>query len=273
MSEETPGGKGAYADVNGLNMYYEVHGSGDGVPLVLLHGALSATGSSFGPLLPGLSAGRRVISIEQQAHGHTADIDRPLSVRQMVDDTAALLAQLGVAQADFLGYSMGAGIALHLGIERPDLVRKVVLATVSYNHAGLHPGLLEGVSQTTPEMLAGSPWEEEYLRVAPNKDDWATLVRKNSQMEIPELTAEQVASLQAPALLILGDSDIVQPEHIVEMFRLLGGGVIGEMGMPRSQLAILPGTAHSTLMTDVDLLLAIVPPFLDAPVPEATTEA
>jgi pimeloyl-ACP methyl ester carboxylesterase len=260
----------SYADINGLKMYYEEHGSGDGTPLVLLHGALSATGSSFGPLLPGLSAGRRVISIEQQAHGHTADIDRPLSVAQMIDDTTALLEHLGLTQVDLLGYSMGAGIALQLGIKRPDLVRKVVLATVSYTHAGLHPGLIEGVSQTTPEMLAGSPWEEEYLRVAPNPDDWATLVHKNGQMDLPQLTAEQVSSLQAPALLILGDSDIVQPEHIVEMFRLLGGGVIGEMGMPSSQLAILPGTAHSMLMTNVDLLIPIVTRFLDAPLPEAT---
>jgi pimeloyl-ACP methyl ester carboxylesterase len=268
MTAEAQGGKGGYADVNGLHMYYETHGSGDGTPLVLLHGSLSATATSFGPLLPGLSKDRTVIAIEQQAHGRTADIDRPLSVPQMVEDTAKLLAHLGIGRADFLGYSLGAGMGLTLGVRRPDLVRKLVLASPSYASTGLHPGLLEGVSQTTPEMLAGTPWEAEYLEIAPNPDDWATLVEKNSAMVaagVPEFTADEVGAMAAPTLLIAGDSDIVTPEHVVEMFRLLGGGVIGEMGMPKSQLAILPGTAHSILMTRAELLLAIIPPFLDAP--------
>lgn len=258
----------SYADVNGLHMYYETHGSGDGTPLVLLHGALSATGSSFGALLPTLSQGRRVIAIEQQAHGHTADIDRPLSVEQMADDTAALLAEIGVERADFLGYSLGAGIALNLGITRPELVRKLALATINFSAAGMHPGLLEGVSQTTPEMLAGTPWETEYQQVAPNKDDWAVLVRKNNEMAMagfPEVKPDDISALQAPVLLIAGDSDIVTPEHSVEFFRLLGGGVVGEMGMPKSQLAVLPATPHSMLMTRSDVLGLIIPAFLDAP--------
>ncbi|HEY3003428.1 MAG TPA: alpha/beta hydrolase [Kribbellaceae bacterium] len=262
-------GKGAYADINGLNMYYETHGSGDGVPLVLLHGALSATGTSFGGLIPGLSEGRRLISIEQQAHGHTADIDRPLSVQQMAEDTTALLAHLGVEQADFFGYSMGAGIALTLAVQHVPVVRKLVFATVSYNSDGLHPGLMDTVSQVTPEMLAGTPWEAEYQQVAPRPEDWATLVRKNSAMEstVPQYTAEQIKAIEAPMLIILGDSDIVTPEHGVEMFRLVGGGVIGDLvGLPKSQLAILPGTAHSNLTTKTEMLLAMIPPFLDAPV-------
>ena len=257
-----------YADVNGLHMYYETHGSGEGPPLVLLHGALSATGSSFGPLLPVLSQGRRVISVEQQAHGHTADIDRPLSVEQMADDTAALLAEIGVERADFLGYSMGAGIALNLALTRPELVRKLVLATINFSAEGMHPGLLDGVAQTTPEMLAGTPWEAEYQQVAPNQDDWAVLVRKNNEMAMagfPEVEPDDIRGLEAPVLLIAGDSDIVTPEHSVEFFRLLGGGVIGEMGMPRSQLAVIPATPHSMLMTRVEVLSAIIPPFLDAP--------
>ena len=256
-----------YADVNGLQMYYETHGSGDGTPLVLLHGALSATQTSFGPLIPVLSQGRRVIAVEQQAHGHTADIDRPLSVEQLADDTAALLTGLGVERADLLGYSLGAGIALHLGLHRPELVRKLVLATINYSADGMHPGLLEGVSQTTPEMLAGTPWEAEYQQVAPNKDDWPVLIRKNSEMAaagFPEVEPDEIRGLQAPVLLIAGDSDIVTPEHTVEFFRLLGGGVVGEMGMPRSQLAVIPATPHSLLMTRVDVLSAIIPPFLDA---------
>jgi pimeloyl-ACP methyl ester carboxylesterase len=269
MTEGTqPDGVGQYADVNGLHMYYETHGSGDGTPLVLMHGALSATGSSFGALLPGLAENRRVISIEQQAHGHTADIDRPLSVPQMAEDTAALLAHLGIEKADFFGYSMGAGISLWLALNKPGLVRKLVLATISYSDAGLHPGLAEGVSQTTPEMLAGSPWEAEYKQVAPNLDDWPTLIAKNSAMAVagfPQFSPDDIRAMEAPVLLIAGDSDIVTPEHTVELFRLLGGGVIGEMGMPRSQLAVIPATPHSQLTTRSELLLAIIPPFLDAP--------
>src|SRR5262245_20015139 len=259
---------GQYADVNGLHMYYETHGPSGGIPLILMHGGLSATGSSFGALLPGLAENRRVISIEQQAHGHTADIDRPLSVPQMGEDTAALLAHLGIEKADFFGYSMGAGTSLWLALNKPELVRKLVLATISYNDAGMHPGLAEGVAQTTPEMLVGTPWEAEYKQVAPNPDDWPVLIAKNSAMAaagFPQFSPDDIRAMAAPVLLIFGDSDIVTPEHIVELFRLLGGGVVGEMGMPKSQLAVIPATPHSLLTTRADLLLAIIPPFLDAP--------
>src|SRR5438876_6729505 len=132
---------GQYASVNGLNMYYEVHGAGR--PLVLLHGALSAIDTSFGKVLPSLAKSRQVVAIEQQAHGHTADIDRPLTIEQMADDTVALLHQLELDEVDFFGYSMGAGIALQIAVRRPDLVRKLVLASPAYSRDGLHPGLLE----------------------------------------------------------------------------------------------------------------------------------
>jgi pimeloyl-ACP methyl ester carboxylesterase len=264
------GGEAGYAPVNGLQMYYEIHGSGDAVPLVLLHGALSATETSFGALLPELAKGRRVIAVEQQAHGRTADIDRPLSVPQMADDTAALLRHLGIEKADFFGYSMGAAIALDLAVRRPDLVRKLVLISATYTVDGLHPGLLEGLEGLTPDAMAGSPFEEEYLRLAPNPQDWPTLIEKNKEMQrhLPEVTID-VTAIQAPVLLVIGDSDIVRPEHAVEMFRLLGGGVIGDLaGLPKSQLAVLPGTTHITAVYRADLLLAMIPPFLDAPVSE-----
>jgi pimeloyl-ACP methyl ester carboxylesterase len=258
-----------YAPVNGLNMYYEIHGTGQ--PLVLIHGAFSAIGTSFEALLPGLAATRQVIAFELQAHGHTADIDRPLSLEQMADDIAAALRHLGIDQADVLGYSLGAGVALHLAIRRPGVVRKLVLASITYTRSGFHPGLMEGMANMTPEAMAGSPWHDEYLRIAPRPEDFATLFAKKTQMDrdIQDLPAEIIRAIEAPALLIFGDSDIIRPEHAVEMFRLLGGGVAGDLaGLPRSQLAILPGTTHVTVVYRADLLLAIIPPFLDAPMPQ-----
>ena len=165
-------GVGRYASVNGLNMYYEIHGTGR--PLVLLHGAFSAIGTSFGNVLPELAKTRQVIAFEMQAHGHTADIDRPLSMEQMADDTAAALQQLGIENADIFGYSLGAGIALQVALRHPEVVRKLVLASVTYNKSGLHPGLMEGLENMRPEDMAGSPWYEEYTRIAPNPEDSST---------------------------------------------------------------------------------------------------
>jgi pimeloyl-ACP methyl ester carboxylesterase len=269
MTETTT--RTGYAPVNGLEMYYEIHGSG-GTPLVLLHGAFSAIGTSFEALLPGLAQTRQVIAFELQAHGRTADIDRPLSLEALADDVAAALRHLGVPQADLFGYSMGAAVALQVAIRHPEVVRKLVLASVTYTLAGMHPSLMEGLGEMQPEMMHGSPWHEEYLRIAPNPDGFATLFAKKSAMDrgIRDIPADAIRAIAAPTLLIIGDSDIVQPEHAVEMFRLLGGGVAGDIaGLPRSQLAILPGTTHVTVVSRADLLLPMLPPFLDAPLPAA----
>jgi pimeloyl-ACP methyl ester carboxylesterase len=268
-SEPRPEGSG-YAPVNGLDMYYEMHGTG--APLVLLHGAFSAIGTSFQKVLPGLTETRQVIGLEMQAHGRTADIDRSLSLEQMADDTVAALQYLGIDQADFFGYSMGAGVALQVVIRHPEVVRKLVLASVTYNLSGVHPGLMEGLGAMKPEMMHGSPWHEEYLRVAPRPEDFATLFEKKAEMDrgIKDLPAETIRAITAPTLLIIGDSDLVRPEHAVEMFRLLGGGVFGDTpaGLPNSQLAVLPGTSHVTVVDRADLLPGIIPPFLDAPMPQ-----
>jgi pimeloyl-ACP methyl ester carboxylesterase len=258
-----------YASVNGLSMYYEIHGIGQ--PLVLLHGAFSAIGSSFDALLPALATTRQVIAFDMQAHGRTADIDRPLSLEQLADDTAAALQQLGIDQADIFGYSMGAGVALHLAIRHPSVVRKLVLASVTYTKSGFHPGLMEGMEHMTADAMVGSPWHAEYLRIAPHPEAFATLFAKKTQMDrgIQDVPAAAIQAITAPTLLIIGDSDIIRPEHAVELFRLLGGGVAGDIaGLPNSQLAILPGTTHVTIVNRADLLLAIIPPFLDAPMPE-----
>jgi pimeloyl-ACP methyl ester carboxylesterase len=263
-----------YAPVNGLNMYYEIHGAGQ--PLVLLHGAFSAIGTSFGNVLPDLAKTRQAIAFEMQAHGRTADIDRPLSMEQMADDTAAALQQLEIENADFFGFSMGAGIALQVAIRHPEIVRKLVLASVTYKLDGVHPGLMEGLAEMKPEMMFGSPWHEEYVRIAPRPEDFTSLFAKKTQMdrEVRDLPAEAVEAIEAPTLLIIGDSDIVRPEHAVEMFRLLGGGVMGDLtGLPKSQLAILPGTTHTTLVERGDWLVSMITAFLDAPMPEAEQAA
>jgi pimeloyl-ACP methyl ester carboxylesterase len=252
-------------------MYYEVHGAGQ--PLVLLHGAFSAIGTSFGALVPGLAQSRQVIAFELQAHGHTADIDRPLSLEQMADDVAAAIRYLGYARADVLGYSMGAAVALHVAIRHPDVVRKLILMSVTYNLSGVHPGLMDGFGEMKPEMMHGSPWHTEYMQIAPHPEDFNTLFAKKTQMDrgTKDIPAETIRAIEAPTQLIIGDSDLVRPEHAVEMFRLLGGGVFGDMppGLPNSQLAVLPGTSHVTVVQRVDLLLSMIPAFLDAPMPVA----
>jgi pimeloyl-ACP methyl ester carboxylesterase len=252
------------ASINGLDMYHEIHG--EGPPLVLLHGALSATGTSFGALLPGLARSRQVIAVEQQAHGRTADVDRPLTIEQMAEDTVALMRHLHLERADLFGYSLGAGIALQVAVRHPGLVRKLVLASVTYDTAGFQPGLLDGIEALQPELLAGTPWQEEYARIAPNPGGWATLVEKVKRLDgsFRGWTAEQVRSVAAPTLLVIGDSDIVRPEHAVEMFRLLGGGVEGDSArLPRAQLAVLPGTTHTSLPTRDTWLVSMVREFLD----------
>jgi pimeloyl-ACP methyl ester carboxylesterase len=266
--------RGNYVSVNGLEMYYEIHGTGQ--PLVLLHGAFSAIGTSFGNVLPQLAETRQVIAFEMQAHGHTADIDRPLSMEQMADDTAATLRELGIENADFFGFSMGGGVALQVAIRHPGVVRKLVLASVTYKLDGLHPGLMEGLAEMKPEMMFGSPWHEEYMRIAPRPEDFATLFAKKTQMDrqVRDLPAEAIEAIEAPTLLIIGDSDIVRPEHAVEMFRLLGGGVMGDLvGLPKSRLAVLPGTTHATLVDRGDWLASMVGEFLDAPMPGAEQAA
>ncbi|MHA6627474.1 alpha/beta fold hydrolase [Pseudonocardia sichuanensis] len=258
---------GRYASVGGLEMYYEVHGPEAGRPLVLLHGSLSGIGPDFGDLLPALAGNRRVIAVEQQAHGHTADADRPLRVEQMAADTTALLQQLGVAQADVLGYSTGAAVALQMGLTQPDLVHKLVLASPMYDVSGMHPGLVEGLAGLQPEMLHGTSFHEYYLASAPRPDDFGQLVEKNKDLQAnyPNHPASAIESLAAPVLLVLGDSDVVQLDHATEFFRLLGGGVNGDIaGLPQSQLAVLPGTTHTGVTHRPELAPAVTA-FLDAP--------
>jgi pimeloyl-ACP methyl ester carboxylesterase len=260
-----------YAPINGLQMYYEIHGSGE--PLVLLHGAFGAI-DLWGPILTTLAQNQQVIAVEFQGHGHTADIiDRPLSYEQMADDVAALLDHLGIAQADVVGYSMGGTTGLQLAIRHPELVRKLVAVSANFSSDGYYPELLMGLQMMTPEIFAGTPQEEAYVRHAPNPEDFPVLVEK--QKVLPQDYAwpvEDVAGITAPTLVVIGDSDVVRPEHAVDLFRLLGGGVPADLtgSLPNARLAILPGTTHASIVLDrADQLLAVIEPFLAAPMPDA----
>jgi pimeloyl-ACP methyl ester carboxylesterase len=266
--------KSKYASVNGLKMYYEIHGTGQ-QPLVVLHGAYM-TIDAMEEVVPELAKTRQVIAAELQGHGHTADIDRPLSYEQMADDVSALLAEIGIEKADVFGYSMGGGVALQVAVRHPEVVRKLVVASASYTSEGMHPELLAMIPTLTPEVFAGSPIEEAYLRTAPNPDDFPTLVAKMKQLDMESYAwpPEDIQGIAAPTLLIIGDSDVIRPEHAVELFRLLGGGVMGDLaGLPKSQRAVLPGTTHfvppgSAVLDRADWLVAMIIEFLDAPMPE-----
>ncbi|MEU8896276.1 alpha/beta hydrolase [Nocardia sp. NPDC048505] len=267
---------GRYAEVNGARIYYEVHGAAtEQPPLVLLHGALSGIGTDFGALIPQLSKDRQVIAVEQQAHGHSPDVPgRALRTETMTADTVALLDRLGVRQADVFGYSMGAGVALDIGLRHPGLVRKLVLLSGGLGPHAMHPGTLDGITQLQPEMLHGSAFHSYYLENAPRPEDFPALVAKIVDMDsnIPTVPDASVAAMTIPALTVIGDSDIVTPEHAVQVFRLFGGGIMGDTpaGLPNSELAIIPGASHVSVMHRPELLAPMVTAFLArAPKPNA----
>ena len=258
-----------YAPVGDLSIYYEIHGQGR--PTVLLHGAYMTAGM-FGPLLPGLAETRQVIVPEMQGHGRTADIDRPITYEQMADDTAGLIRHLELESADVVGYSLGGGVALQLAIRHPSLVRRLVVASAGYRYDAMPAEAIEMFPSITPEMFAGSPFEQAYLELAPNPGDFPKLVEKLKTLDTTPFAwpDEDVRAIAAPTLIVVGDSDVVQLEHAVGFFKLRGGGVMGDLaGLPDSQLAVLPGTTHfippgSGLLDRADWLLAMIPPFLDA---------
>lgn len=256
-----------YASVNGLEMYYEIHGAGR--PLLLLHGSFM-TVESFSPLLSGLATTRQIIVPELQAHGRTADIDRPMSYEHLADDAAALLRHLDIEQADVAGYSLGGGVALQLAIRHPALVRKLVLVSASLSKQGDYPEVASGIARITPELFDGTPWKETYLNVAPDPAGFPSLVERIKEMSRrPKEWLDEARGIASPVFVVLGDSDGTKPEHAVEMFRLFGGGVMGDLaGIPASQLAILPGTHHVGVLARSDWLVEMITAFLDAPLPE-----
>lgn len=260
---------GDYAEVNGIRLYYEIHGEGQ--PLVLLHGGLGAI-EMFGWNLPALAAKRQVIAADLQGHGRTADIDRPLSVEYMADDIAALLRHLGVERADVLGYSLGGGVAVQLAVRYPELVNKLVVVSAVFRRDGFYPEILAQQAQVhaaAAEFMKQTPMYELYSAVAPRKQDFPRLLDKIGEaMKQPFDFTEQIRGITAPTLVVAGDCDICPPSHVVEMFSLLGGGQRDGgwdgSGRPKSRLAILPGLTHYTIFSD-EALASTALRFLDDP--------
>ena len=255
----TPG-PGRYAPVNGLRMYYEIHGavSSGQPPLVLLHGGGSTIDTSFGKVLPAFAKTRRVIAFEQQGHGHTADVDRPFSFEQSAEDTAALLKYLHIDRADFFGYSNGGNIALLMGIRHPDMVRKLIVESAMFKRDGLVPGFWDSMQHATLQSMPGE-LRDAYLKVAPYPEALPAFHDKcrDRMLEFKDWRPEDIQSIGAPTLVMIGDADIIRPEHAVEMFRLL----------PHGQLAVLPGTDHMTIVKRAGWQVSMIEAFLDAPMP------
>jgi pimeloyl-ACP methyl ester carboxylesterase len=243
---------GRYAAVNGLQLYYEIHGKG--TPLVLIHGGGSTIQTTFGRILPSLAKTHQVIAVEMQAHGHTADIDRPLSFEQDADDVAELLKQLNIDSADIFGFSNGASTTLQLAIRHPDRVRRIIVASTFYNKAGAQPWFFDMMAQATFEGMP-QPFKDAYLAINPDTNALHRMYeRVVAQMQsFSDITELQMKSIKAPAFIIIGNADIVRPEHAVEMHRLL----------PQSRLAILPGghgdyLGEITSVEDTTLIAATV---------------
>src|SRR5215475_8954246 len=250
--QQDPGGK--YAEVNGLKMYYEIHGSGR--PLVLLHGAFGFA-EGWGALLPTLTKTHQVIAIELQGHGHTNDIDRPLTFEQMADDTAALLKQLKVRDADFFGYSMGGTVALGVAIRHPELVRRLaILGSCAGTMKDTYDPEIYKQFQSIDNNFAPPVLKEPYDRMAPDSKLWPILVMKIKRLDnlFNGYSAAELKAIKAQTLIMMGDRDAVRPEHAVEMYRLI----------PNAQLAVFPGGDHFLLFSGADKLLSTLLPFLNA---------
>jgi pimeloyl-ACP methyl ester carboxylesterase len=259
-----------YAPVNGLQLYYEVHGSG-GTPLVTLHGGLFDIDQQFGHLLPGLAAGRQVIALDFQGHGHTGDVDRPLRTPDLASDVVGLLEHLEVERADVFGFSIGGAVALHLGVRHPEVVRKLVVSSVSYAPVGDREENRGAVQSLTVDMIAGTPMEAAYRAKSPHPERLQELLDKIAHYGEgePGWSDDEIRGIAAPTLITVGDCDAVTLEHAVEFLRLRGGDVNGDfVGVPASQLAVFPGTTHFFGLAKRDLVLAAVVPFLDAPMPD-----
>ena len=265
--------EGNYASVNGMKMYYEVSGKGD--PLIVLHGAYMNI-ISMGEIIPKLARTHKVYALEFQGHGRTTDIDRPITYPNLADDVAAFMDVVGLKKADVFGYSVGGEVGLQLAICYPEKVNRLIAAGgVAYNLEGWQPEYKAAVPQMTVEMIVNMPFAEDYRKLAPNPDGFPALAEKMIALEKePMALEEDVKKLKTPVLIIAGDADVTTLKHTIALFRLLGGGVMGDMGNPlsASRLAIMPATSHTAVITQTDLLIAFIEPFLKGETPKGFFE-
>ena len=255
-----------YAPVNGLKMYYEIHGKGE--PVVLLHGSfMTLTNFNWPEMIATLAKSRRVIAVEMQGHGRTADIDRDFSYDNLADDIAGLLDYLKIGKADVIGYSMGASVAMNLAIRHPSKVRKVVSISGVFRANGWVQEVLDAYPTFTAEAFKGSPIEVDYKKLSPTPNEFPNFVKHVIAMDLEpyDFGAEKLKATQAPMFFIHGDADGVRLDHIAEMYRLKGSEIMGDM-RPRSasRLAVLPDTTHVTLMQRIDVIVPMINEFLDA---------
>jgi pimeloyl-ACP methyl ester carboxylesterase len=260
---------GEYVEVNGINLYYETYGTGR--PLVLLHGGLMS-GEMFEPILPALTERHQVITVDLQGHGRTADIERPIDVRLMADDIAALIDHLGLEKPDVVGYSLGGGVAFFTAVKYPDKVGKLVSASANVRRDAIPPEMLAQqaqVSAAAVPFMNDTPMYQLYERVAPRPEDFGRLLDKVGESMSQDFDySEEVRGLQVPTLIVCADADMAPPNHYVEIFKLLDGGLRdgGWMGEGRPKgghaLAILPGLTHYNLGVS-PLFATVILDFLD----------
>ncbi|HET9847534.1 MAG TPA: alpha/beta hydrolase [Candidatus Dormibacteraeota bacterium] len=260
---------GKYAVVNGLNLYYETHG--EGRPLILLHGGL-ASGEVFAPILPQLAKAHQVITVDLQGHGRTADIERPIDVRLLADDIAALTDHLGLDRPDLVGWSLGGGVALQAASKYPEKFRRLVAVSANIRPDAIYAEMRvqQGqVNAAAAEFMKDTPMYQLYERVAPRPQDFPRLLDKMGAWMATDFDyTEDVRRLRIPTLIIAADADMAPPSHYVEIFKLLGGGLRdgGWMGEGRPEgghaLAILPGLTHYNV-TDSPLFTAVTLDFLE----------
>lgn len=245
-----------YANVNGLRMYYEIHGAG-GTPLVVLHGGLLTIDVTFGALLPELAQDRQVIGVELQGHGHTADIERDITLDNLAGDVVALLDELGIEQADLFGFSLGGLTAVRVASLHPDRVHRLVAAATHFRSSGYHSGIRDGAADTAgrlPTAEEFQQWQDSYTRVAPNPDQFFALAAKATPApdDVDGWSEADLRAITAPTLLIIGDNDFVRLDHAAAMRDLI----------PAAQLAVIPGSTHMGLLRRTDILLPMVESFL-----------
>jgi pimeloyl-ACP methyl ester carboxylesterase len=270
MSKDTTASKSlkpaesGYADVNGLKMYYEVHG--EGRPIVLLHGSYMTIPLNWSHIIPLLARDRKVIVTEMQGHGRTKDISRALSYEGMADDVSGLLKYLEIDCADILGYSMGGGVAFQVAVRHPEQVRRLVVLSGTYAHDGWWPEVEASYASFTPDMFKGTPIQQQYESLGNDPAHFSDFVKKVISIDLrPYDWSRDVKKIRAPMFMAIGDADGVRYEHALELFRAKGGGKMGDIdGLPESRLAIIPGTTHIGMIQRTSWLIPMITDFLDS---------